>query len=418
MLKKSQFSQSCRQKRPFKKGGSTGRTGDSRLFLRFLRPCCVCLVCFSSVLHAQAQKEAQIVFPSTQDTLPPDYRGPVFHLRQDYPTQFPDIPRPWEAINFKKEPVEYLNFIKQYLLAGMAEANYYPAQNKVHDWYHMPWLTTGRRAREAIHGLQRERDVKPFELDPHQTQTQQKWEVAYYNPIGAYQIGKIWKNPKLKGAPDLTQTEFPEGTLVFKWVFVTGDDTQLPILKGAPLFYANINREISRKSPKAIRPVRLVQMDFAIRDKRADETTSWVMGTYVYDKDAPGKTGWERMVPLGVQWGNDPGITPKMVQQGIKLKETIVLPNAPKYALERLGWGGRLNGPMDLRGSACLACHSMAQWPHPLNKRPKGNDQQKLKYFRNLKPTEPFDKGQISLDYSLQLENALRAYRAQRFKQK
>ncbi len=387
--------QSCSLKKVF-------RTGDFGIFLNI----------FLSFTVSNVYAEA-VQFADFQDTLPKGYHGSVFHLRQDYPADFPNIPRPWEQIDFKSEPQKYLAFIKQYILQGMAEANYYPAKNNLHDWYHMPMLTTGRRAREAIHGLQRERDVKPFELDPHQSKTQQKWEVAYYNPIGAYQIGKIWKNPKLNGKPDLTQTEFPEGTFVFKWVFVTGDDQQLPILKGAPVFYANIHSQISRKSPKKIQPVRLVQMDFAIRDKRADDTTSWVMGTYVYDKDAPGKTGWDRMVPVGVQWGNDPGITPKDIQHGKKLKETIILPRAPDYAKQRLGWAGRLNGPMDLKGSACLACHSMAQWPHPLNKKPKGNDQQKLKYFRNLKPTEPFQADQISLDYSLQLENALRAYRQQ-----
>lgn len=351
-------------------------------------------------------------FPSHEDTLPDSYQGDVFQLRQDYPVTMPTTDKPWEAINFKTEPERYLQFIKSYLYQGMAQADWRPGKNQEIAWYHMPWVTQGRRAREGVRGLNRNADVKPFELSPEQSQPQQKWELSFYNDYAGFQIGKVWRNPDLKGAPDLMQTEFPEGSFIAKFVFITGSDQQLPFMQGAPSVMANIHRAINRNSGKKVAPVRLVQMDFAIRDKRADETTSWVMGAYVYDKDATGQ-GWDKMVPIGLQWGNDPEITPSMIQKGANLKETILMPKIPDYAAKRMGYGGRLNGPLDQLGSSCLGCHSMAQWPNPLNKTPLGNtEQEKQYYFRNLKPDEPFEANKTSLDYQLHLENSFRSYYA------
>ena len=337
------------------------------------------------------------------DTLPSDYQGETFKLRTDYPETEPDSPRPWERIDVRENPRAYVNALKAYVFAGMAEVDFVPRKNRVRDWYHMPWHHLGRRAREGIHGLSRQRDVKPFELAPTQTQPQQKWELTFFNDIMAWQQGKIWQG----GQPHLEHAELPPGSLVVKYVFVTGDDQQLPQLEGAPTWYANINCTIKRDGRKCIRPVRLVQLDIAVRDEQVKDTTSWVMTTLVYDKDAPGQTGWDRLVPLGVQWGNDPGILP-----GQPLKETVIFKDAPRYALERLGWGGRLNGPTDLKGSACLSCHSTASWPNPPRFTPPKHADLKtrMKWFRNLKPDEPFEPGKISLDYSLHLENALKNY--------
>lgn len=364
-----------------------------------------------------AAGEPSCSFPDYQDKVSSQYKGQLFQLNDHYPKTFPSTPKPWENWNFKKDPINYLEKIKAYIFAGMQQADWRPGQNRVHHWYHMPWVTMGRRAREGVRGLNRNADAKPFELASTQTEPQQKWELSFYNDYAAYQIGQIWchgDKPNLKkGAPDLSKTEFPEGSFIAKFVFITGSDRQLPFMQGAPTVFANINETINRKSPKKVLPVRLVQIDFSIRDKRADDTTSWVMGAFVYDKDAKeGKNGaWDKMVPLGVQWGNDPAITPTMVKNGAKLKETVVMDSIPIYARRRLGYGGRLNGPLDFYGFSCLGCHSMAQWPEPLAKIPKGKTEiEKMHYFRNLKPDEPFQKSHISLDYQLHFENALRNY--------
>lgn len=366
-------------------------------------------VFFLTPTMSLASDQTPYNFPDFEDQIDPAYKGETFVLRQDYPNTLPDAARPWERINFKTDPKAYLESIKSYLFLGMEEANWRPGQNKKVNWYHMPWVTQGRRAREGIRGLNRNADIPAFRLAKTQTAPQQKWELSFYNDIAAYQIGQIWKT----GEPDLTQTEFPEGSVIGKFIFITGDDAQFPFMQGAPEVTANIHASIDRNSPKKARTVRLIQMDFSIRDARADDTTSWVMGTYVYDKNAvSGRHGtWDKMVPVGVQWGNDPDIPPSVLIQGITLKETVIMEQVPSYARATLGYGGRLNGPADLAGHSCLGCHSMAQWPNPLNKKPKGRtEKEKMRYFRNLKPDEPFQAGHISLDYQLHLENSFRAY--------
>ena len=54
---------------------------------------------------------------------------------------------------------------------------------------------------------------------------------------------------------------------------------------------------------KTVAPVRLLQMDVAARDPRATET-GWVFGTFAFDAAAPGASGWEKMVPVGLMSGD------------------------------------------------------------------------------------------------------------------
>ncbi len=296
--------------------------------------------------------------------------------------------------------------IWNYLMAGMRQANYIPSRNRVHRWYHMPWHHMGRRAREATHGLSRQADLQPYDLGPQQSEPQQKWELTFFNGTMAWQQGRLWR----AGTPDLRFSEMPPGSLVAKYIFVTGDDRQLPMLKGAPTWVVHINCSIERAGHKCLRPLRLIQIDIAVRDQQVKDTTAWVMTTFVYDGDKHVADPWQKFTPVGVQWGNDPGLTPADRRKGRKLKETVIFSDAPAYALQRLGWAGRLNGPTDQKGSACLSCHGTASWPPPSSLTPPdhASNQIKLHWFRNLKPNEPFEPGRISLDYSLHLMNALK----------
>lgn len=360
----------------------------------------------TTALTAGAAWCAPNKFPPIADTLPSTYTGPVFQRNTDYPSAQPPKDAPWESIDVRKQPREYVEVLWRYLMAGMKEADYIPGQNRVHTWYHMPWHHTGRRAREATHGLSRQADIQPFDLSPTQTDPQQKWELTFFNATMAWQQGRLWRS----GQPDLRYAEMPPGTLVAKYIFVTGDDTQLPMLKGAPTWQAHVNCSIRRDGQKCLRPVRLIQIDIAVRDEQVRDTTSWVMTTFVYDRNKNAADPWQRFTPLGVQWGNDPGITPADIQAGQTLRESVIFHDAPAYALARLGWAGRLNGPTDKRGSACLSCHATATWPPPssLTPPPKAPDHIKLHWFRNIKPDEPFEPGRVPLDYSLHLMNALK----------
>ena len=123
-------------------------------------------------------------------------------------------------------------------------------------------------------------------------------------------------------------------------------------------------RSTSCRIPTAIRcAVRLMQIDIAVKDKRAG-TTGWYFATYAYDRNLPGTSPWTKMAPVGLMWGNDPG--------GPPIEQSWINPDAPAYALAHLGVDDRLNGPVDNPASACMSCHSTAQAPVVASMLPTG----------------------------------------------
>ena len=199
---------------------------------------------------------------------------------------------------------------------------------------------------------------------------------------------------------------FPEGTVAFKLLLTSASLSQVPFLKGSLEWEADIDRATnSDPRPK----LRLLQIDVAVRDRRADATTGWVFGTFIYNGDAPGNTIWERMIPVGAMWGNDPD---RLADDG-PLEETVINPDA-RPIMQHLGYKGRLNGPVDNPVSSCMSCHSTAQIPPDLSRPtvpgvvPSNAAQDVLEqYFRNIGARTPFTKGQLALDYSLQLQSGI-----------
>jgi hypothetical protein len=125
-------------------------------------------------------------------------------------------------------------------------------------------------------------------------------------------------------------------------------------------------------------PSYVAQFDIIVKDTSSAPQTGWVFMTLVYDASASGDI-WDKMVPLGVQWGNDPQAT----TEDAPLKENWINPEAPLYSIQTLGWGGRLSGPNDggrndivvdgtpipnAPNSGCISCHSTAQWNIAENK--------------------------------------------------
>jgi hypothetical protein len=145
--------------------------------------------------------------------------------------------------------------------------------------------------------------------------------------------------------------------------------------------------------------VRLLQVDVAIRDSRANSTTGWVFGTFVYDGDVTGATPWDRLVPVGLMWGNDPNVTEETKTSTTHLIQSYINPSVGPP--QHLGRAGRLNGPVDNPKSSCLSCHSTAEWQALSNTVPDATNV--MRWFRNIKATQAFDSGQRSLGYSLQL---------------
>lgn len=391
------------------------------------------------------------------------YNGRVFKLSQDYPDQLPPKEDyPWLAIDFKDggpvNPKAYLEAMLAYGLEGNVEADFYVEDNKVRRWYGMPWMDwntevaadwPGTDGREFVHGLTHEFDSGPGVLSSLQKSYVETWSGAYYNDRAAFGIGQVYCDPDSPDPSALNPdpeglNNFADGSYIIKLLFSTVDETQLPIMKDPLVWQAdisvNLDPNFRNQGPisrykRAVQPVRLLQIDVAVRDDRS--LTGWLFGTFSYDGTQPGDTPWDRMVPLGLEWGSNPD-TPysetcdadgkcnrqKLTQQWIDEAAAKVL-TTPPLSLDHLGFGGRLAGPVDNPQSACMACHQTAGFPQvaiqpelstlganvlKLDDTKTAADHQdfRMAFFQNVVSGVVFSDTQLySSDFSLQLSMSL-----------
>ena len=226
----------------------------------------------------------------------------------------------------------------------------------------------------------------------------QNFTVIYYDPVSAAMLGRLWADPF---RPAVKEARFPEGAIVVKAGAVTPTPDEWPVLEGTGVWHVyrpHIDPAVghcvydARKNPPVVQALRLLQFDIIVKDRVAAPATGWIFSTFVYDKDAPGKGTWDKLVPLGAQWGNDPKYAREPDGNGPhgELDETWINPKAPKYALGTLGWGGRLSGPIDVsqrhnvlltdgtrlaktEASSCMSCHGTSQFPFTNNLYPSPN---------------------------------------------
>jgi hypothetical protein len=225
-----------------------------------------------------------------------------------------------------------------------------------------------------------------------------------YNDAGGYTLGRVWADAS---APNPAAALFPEGTVAVKLLFTQATPEEVPFLQGAPEWTAYVD---VKPGVRGLQTLRLLQIDIAVRDGAADPT-GWVFGTFQYDRDAPGMTPWQKVVPVALTWGNDPGVTPDDVSLHRKsIKESWINPAAPIVDFRNkqgkvMGWAGRANGPVDNTASSCLSCHSTAQHPAFADLVPPGEGglKEKLCWFRNLRQGQAFTPQAQSLGSSLQL---------------
>jgi hypothetical protein len=175
-------------------------------------------------------------------------------------------------------------------------------------------------------------------------------------------------------------------------------------------------------------PVNLIQMDIMVRDPRADSTGGWVFGNFIYNGEMNQKNLWENLTPLGIQWGNDPkertnlsNPTPTETKTNPALTETIINGDPKELPPVHLGWGYRLNGPVDDPRSSCMSCHSTAEYPvisailpfinnppvEPPAKQGEPASNAWMRWFRNVQCAVPFDAKAETFDYSLQLSKSI-----------
>jgi len=359
------------------------------------------LVLFAGSVLLTAQ-----TFPDAR-RVPTGWTGPAFKLSQAYPANLPaGEPKPWKSFDFRTQPAQYANAVRDYCFEGNIPIEFRVQDNPVRKWYHAPFM---HRNREFLRGLTQERASRPRELHPNQTTQFENWGIGFYNPTGGHILGRVWQNPDL---PNPNAARFPDGAVAFKLLFTAATVAEVPFLAGSVEWDADIDRD-SGTGPRP--KLRLLQMDIAVRDTRANSTTGWVFGTYIYNGNAPGATPWDRMVPVGLMWGNDPtklGTTAPLTQTWIN---PDVLAGATPL-VQHLGYEKRLNGPVDNPRSSCLSCHSTAGVPESLTRGsvpqiPPANASQAdlRRYFRNLKAGTRFASGFLSLDYSLQLQMGILA---------
>lgn len=352
-------------------------------------------------------------FPDAREKPTPGYSGPVFELSQDFPKNEPEAENyPWLKYDFKTQMNEYMQAVLDYITEGNIEVDFAGQKNEVRKWYHAPWLHYGVSGREFIHGLTMERNSRPAELANSQATMFQNWGVGMYNPAGGYTLGKVWRDPE---NPNTKDVRFPEGSVSFKLLFTEATEKEVPYLKGAPEWNANIYIKpaspMPEDTPKVQKNLRLLQIDVAIKDKRAQET-GWVLGTFTYNSKMNNANPWKNLMPVGVAWGNDPEVTRLETYLGKKLTQQTLNSN-PELPAQHLGWGGRLNGPVDNPQSGCVSCHSHAQWPLKEvmpSKQVEYDSKQWMSFFRNIKGGEAATPGHDSLDYSLQLAEGIKHF--------
>ena len=338
---------------------------------------------------------------------PSDYAGRRFRLSADYPTQAPAACNPavcgWLAVNpdfgdGTKLPDWKDGKWSAYVAAMLAYVREGQDPNLANDvgvrtevggktrWFHVPWMAYDpKTGRDFVHGTTNERtaaledfigddgrvgaNLVAGELENCKTEWAtgfETWAVGVYNEYGGYTFGQIF--PRTGGAAGVPQTQtvsgrqllkglpFPEGTLVAKFLTTDAPVECVPYLKGAPEWQIHRHRRTSdgqRHCDRIVQTSRILQMDVAVVDDRSP--TRWVYTTFVYDGNAPGATFWDRMIPVGVQWGGDSKAFPAVADRTAPILENILNPDMHTY--QHAGCNSRMNGPIDNPRSSCMACH-------------------------------------------------------------
>lgn len=411
----------------------------------------------SSNEESRMEKDAQVDFSGFPDfgvmisaaEFADEYPGQsVFQLRQDYPKTMPgkdQIP------DFFKLPFDdrakwkdWIMAVRDYCFDGMIDVDFVAQKNKKRDWYHMPWLHWGPLASEGFHGLCKEAQINPFQLTAGQTKGGQTYALGYYNNFAGHILHKMWKTSS--GSPDAYVTQgpnggFPHGTVIFKLLFTDLDSSQVDFLQNPFTWDTYLTPNWANDSQRVITKAHLIQMDLMVRDTAADKYgTGWIFGTFCYNgKLNNGKSMKDRvknLVPVGIQFGNDPQYTTNWINPypatktmiNDTLKETFINPSSD-LPPQHLGWGGRLDGPVDLNTASCMSCHATGEFPQIASLVPKQafigntlpngsmayltetNAPEWKKYYQNFKCGTAYDpKHATSTDFSLQVSLALGYY--------
>src|SRR5262249_16704059 len=152
--------------------------------------------------------------------------------------------------------------VRSYCFEGNPEVDWDVRKNAVRKWYHAPWQHWGRNGREGIRGLTREATAQPGQLAPTQTNKFQTYAVGFYNDLGRYTIGQVWRDPL---TPDYKTTDkanpkiqFPVGTVVFKLLFTQASTDQVAFLD-PPVEWSAYAETSDKDQTRKVQKLRLLQ---------------------------------------------------------------------------------------------------------------------------------------------------------------
>ncbi len=367
---------------------------------------------------------------------PAGIERPLFKLSQTYPKALPDakhVPEffqdslteaEWQHY-YKEHWRDYMLAVRAYCFEGNIENDWKVELNPVRNWYHMPWQHWGRLGREGLRGLTKEAAIKPRQLAMSQSSGGQTYAVAFYNDVAGFLIGEVWRDPDKPNFEVIAEHNgFGHGSVIFKLLFADIPLDQVPFLANPLTWEAYITQSFG-SDDRSIRDVHLIQMDFMIKDDRTD--SGWLFGTFQYNGALKRENPWENLVPVGLQWGNDPEVTgsefnnllPAETRINPSIKESVINPDTNELPPTHLGWNGRLNGPVDNPRSACFSCHMGAQHPYDghrisplfvLGDPIAPGSPEWMKWYTNLRCMTPFDEGTVSTDSSLQMAMSLQNF--------
>lgn len=390
-----------------------------------------------SAQDAQSSALGTGPFSSHRDSVPSasQYAAPLFTLSHNYPSDPmpPLVNPPWQQA-LKGQPLgkdnalAYVEGIKQYVSSAIEQYLKDPASFNADSagYYEEPW--TGS-LREAVLGTYVGSGFGPetfSSLDSNMT----TYVLTMYDKRAAYTLHNIWGESGEELNLKDNAAQFQQGSVIVKFAFTTANFPQWSVMQNAwthPIYDTGTAYPDPRYQ---MRDVTFFQFDMIVKDTINAPKTGWVFTTLVYDKNADGATAWDRMVPLGAQWGNDPDVN-STTHPGQPLKENVINPKAPEYSRQTLGWGDRMSGPNDgavipwasangkvyhnLQASSCMSCHLTAQKdfnafllpaPFPTTSsdtlpvfEPGGPDW--VRWFRDLPGDVPFDSGQVGLDFDM-----------------
>ncbi|WP_440133141.1 hypothetical protein [Chitinophaga sancti] len=377
-------------------------------------------------------------FQDHRDSIPSKQQYPdsLFVLSHDYPTTAKPVVNPsWQkALN--GQPISasnvfaYMDSLKSYVAPNVLP---FFTNNKQwtaakYGWFQEPWLGSQR---EAILGTYLG-NGNPANMFKTLKEDEAGYALVLYDSTAGYTVGQIWGKTGQKVNLLNDAAQFKEGSVIVKFAFSNVNYPAWPVMQGAQTFsiYDTIPTTENPKKGYQMRKVSFFQMDIIVKDSKTAPKTGWVYSTFVYDKDISGSF-WDKMVPLGAMWGDDPNVNSPIAPPYPALKETVVNQKAPAYSRETLGWGGRLSGPNDgavaqlaydintkkpyknLPLSSCMSCHSPAQdtfksfllpAPFPTSDSllvyTPGSPDWNL-WFRDNYGNVPFDSGQVGMDYDM-----------------